>query len=67
MQPFELYGSQKKKRKRKDTRKFLKRLYLKISPTWKRKQSGPRGTMSSIEDKSKEKHAKTHMNQTNKD
>ena len=35
---FELQGSQKKKRKRKGIRKFLKRLELKISPTWKRKQ-----------------------------
>ena len=34
---FELQGSQNKKRKRKVMRKFLKRLYLKISPTWKRK------------------------------
>ena len=36
---FELQESQKKKRKRKGMRKFLKRLQLKISPTWKRKQS----------------------------
>ena len=36
---FELLGSQKKKRKRKGMRKFFKRLQLKISPTWKRKQS----------------------------
>ena len=36
---IELQGSQKKKRKRKGIRKFLKRLQMKISPTWKRKQS----------------------------
>ncbi len=30
-------------------------------------QSSPRGTKSSIQDKPKEKHAKTHTNQTNKD
>ena len=30
-------------------------------------QSSPRGTKSSIQDKSKEKHAKTHTNETNKD
>ena len=50
-------------------RKFLKRLWLKISPTWKRKsrQSSPRGIKSPIQDKPKEKHAKTHTNQTNKD
>ena len=38
-------------------RKFLKRLQLKISPTWKRKQSSPRGIESPIQDKPKEKHA----------
>ena len=47
-------------------RKFLKRLWLKISPTWKRKQSSPRVTMIPIQDKPKEKQAKTHTNQTNK-
>ena len=30
-------------------------------------QSSPRGTKSPIQDKSKEKHANTHTNQTNKD
>ena len=49
-------------------RKLLKRLQLKISPTWKQKQSikskRPKGP---IEDKPKEKHAKTHTNETNKD
>ena len=30
-------------------------------------QSSPRGAKSSIQDKPKEKHAKTHTNQTNKD
>ena len=30
-------------------------------------QSSPRGTKSPIQDKLKEKHAKTHTNQTNKD
>ena len=47
---------------------FFKRLQLKISPTWKRNsQSSSRGTKRSIQDKSKDKHAKTHTNQTNKD
>ena len=32
-----IIGSQKRKRKRKGMRKFLKRLYLKMSPAWKRK------------------------------
>ena len=30
-------------------------------------QSSPRGTKSPVQDKPKEKHAKTHTNQTNKD
>ena len=30
-------------------------------------KSSPRGTESPIQDKPKEKHAKTHTNQTNKD
>ena len=32
-----------------------------------RSQSSPRGTKSHIQDKPKEKYAKTHTNQTNKD
>ena len=64
---FELQGSQKKKRKRKGIRKICKRLQLKISPTWKRKQSSPRGTNSHIQDKPNEKYAKTDGDQTNKD
>ena len=31
------------------------------------KESSPRGTKSLIQDKPKEKHTKTHTNQTNKD
>ena len=48
-------------------RQFFKRLQLKISPTWKRKQATPRGTESPTWNKPKEKYAKTHTNQTNKD
>ena len=36
---FELQVSQKKKKKRKGLRKYLKRLQSKTSPTWERKQS----------------------------
>ena len=53
--------------KTKCMRKFLKRLQLKISLTWKRKQSSPRAAKSPIQDKPKEKHAKTRTNQINKD
>ena len=65
---FKLQGSQKKKRKRKGMRKFLKRLQLKISPTWKRKQATPRGTKSPIQEKQRVfLLGETHTNQTNKD
>ena len=47
--------------------KFLKTLSLKISPTGKgNSSSSPRGAKSPIQDKYKEKNAKTHTNQTNK-
>ena len=62
-------GSQKKKRKRKDLRKYLKRLQSKTSLTWERKQS-PKSRKHreshTIQDKPQEKHTKTHINQTNK-
>ena len=64
---FKLQGSQQKKNKTQGMRIFLKRLYLKISPTWKRKQLNSRGAKNPIQDKPKEKHAKKHTNQTNKD
>ena len=64
---IQIIGVPEEEEKKKGYQKILKGLYLKISPTWKRKRSSPRGTKSSIEDKPKEKHAKTHMNQTNKD
>ena len=37
---FELQGSLRKKKKRKELRIFLKKLQLKTSTTWERKQSG---------------------------
>ena len=46
-------------------RRFLKRLWLQISQHGKgNSRSSPRGTKSPIQDKPKEKHAKTHTNQT---
>ena len=49
-------------------RKILKRLQLKISPTWKRKQPvKSKKRKSPIQDKPKENHTKTDTNQTNKD
>ena len=67
-QTHQLQGSQQMKRKRKGMRKFLKRLQLKSISTWKENsQSSPRGTKGPKQDKPKEKQAKTHTNQTNKD
>ena len=45
--------------KKKSMRKFLKKLELKISPIWKRKES--------IKSKRQKESPKTHTNQTNKD
>ena len=39
----------------------------KTSLTWERKHSGPGSTERPIQNKSKEVHPKTHINQTNKD
>ena len=48
-------------------RKFLKRSELKIYSTFKgNSQSSQRGAKSSTQDKPKEKHDKTHTNQTNR-
>ena len=48
-------------------RKFLKRSELKIYSTLKgNSQSSPRGAKSPTQDKPKEKHDKTHTNQTNR-
>ena len=58
------YRGPREKRNRKGLRKYLKRLQLKTSLIWERKQSSPGGAESPIQDKSKEKHAKTHINQT---
>ena len=65
---IQIIGVPEEEEKKKGMRKFLKRLYLKIFPTWKRVcQSSPRGAKSPIQDKSMEKHVKTHTNQSNKD
>ena len=55
------------KEEEKDMIKFLKRLQLEISPTWKKKQSiKSKRCKESDTDKPKEKYTKTHTNQTNK-
>ena len=52
-------------RREKGHEKILKTLQMKISPTGKENsQLSPRGTKSAIQDKPKEKHTKTHTNQS---
>ena len=60
---FRSQGSQKKKSKRKGMRNFLK------FPQHGKgnSQLSPRGTKGPIQDKPKEKHAKTHTNHINRD
>ena len=55
------------KGKRKGMRKVLQRLQLKIPQHGKgNSQSSPRDTKSPVQDKPKEKNAKTHTDQTDK-
>ena len=62
---FELGVPEEEEKKKKGLRKYLKRLYMKTSITWERKQSiKSRKNRDPIQEKSKEKHAKTHINQT---
>ena len=62
------YKGPRRKRGKESVQENMKRLQLKISPTWKgNSQSSSRGTKSAIQDKPKGKHAKTHTNQTNKE
>ena len=57
---IQIIGSQRR-RKRKDMWNFLKRIWLKMSPSWK-SQSHPRGAKRPIQGKPKEKHVKTQTN-----
>ena len=60
-----IIGVPKEEEKKKVYEKIFEE--MKFSQTWKGKQSSPRGTKSPIQDKPKEKHAKIHTTQTNKD
>ena len=63
-----IIGVPEEKEKNKGYEKILEEIIVETSPTWKRNsQSRARGTKSPIQDKPKEKHAKTHTNQSNKD
>ena len=57
---------EREEKKTKGTRKILKRLYMKISPSWKRKYS-IKSKRHKETHKPKEIHANMHTNQTNKD
>ena len=59
-----ILGVPEEEEKKEGTKKNFKRLQLKTSLLWERKQSSPESEESPIQDKSKEKHAKTHINQT---
>ena len=62
------YRGPRRKRKKKGNEKIFETDYSwKFSQYGKgNSQSSPRGTNSPVQDKTKEKHAKTHTNQTNK-
>ena len=63
-----IIGVQKKKRKREGMRKFWRDYSWNFSQHGKgNSQSSPRDAKSPIQDKPKEKHAKTHTNQTKQD
>ena len=63
-----IIGVPNEEEKKKGYEKIFEEIIVETSPTWKRNsQSRARGTKSPIQDKPKEKHAKTHTNQSNKD
>ena len=65
---IQIIGAPEEEEKKKGCEKILKRLYLKFSQHGKGdSQSSPSGTKSLIQNKPKDKHNKTHTNQTNKD
>ena len=53
--------------KKKGYEKIFGEIIVENFPNMEGSQSSPRGTKSPIQDKPKEKHTKTHTNQTNKD
>ena len=62
-------GVPEEEEKKKGCEKFFEEIIVENSPQHAKgnSQSSPRGTKSPIQDKPKEKHTKTHTNQTNKD
>ena len=53
--------------KKKGYEKNFEEIIIENFPNMENSQSSPRGTKSPIQDKPKEKHAKTHTIQTNQD
>ena len=65
---MQIVGVLEEEEKNKGYEKIFEEINLKFLQHGKgNSQSSPRGTKSATQDKPKEKHAKTHTNQTNKD
>ena len=62
-----IIGVPEEEEKKKGHKKNFEEIIVENFPRKENSQSSPRGTKSPIQDKPKEKHAKTHTNQTNKD
>ena len=63
-----IIGVPDEEKKKKGYGKIFEEIIVEIFPRWKRKQSIKlKRHKESIQDKPKEKHTKTHTNQTNKD
>ena len=65
---FQIIGVPEEEEEKKGYEKIFEEIIVENFPNKeKESQSSPRGTKSPIQDKPKDKHAKTHANQTNKD
>ena len=66
---IQIMGVPEEEEKKKVYEKIFEKIMVENFPNMEKEisQSSPRGTKSPIQDKPKEKHAKTHTNQTNKD
>ena len=65
---IQIIGAPEEEEKKKGYEKIFEEIIVENFPKKeKENQSSPRGAKNPIEDKPKEKHTKTHSNQTNKD
>jgi len=62
-----IIGVPDEEEKKKGYEKIFEEIIVEDFPNMEKEIVDPRGTKSAIQDKPKEKHAKTHINQTNKD